>query len=117
MDAAAKEAMLLKSLDEFAQAVRGAASQWAKGQKASEPGEQDGIQKSAAQQGALAKLLGQYGLGGELAQTTHNCVPDGTIDLQNLNPGEIIKRAWSFRVNATPEILENFTEAEWVPVE
>ena len=46
-----------------------------------------------------------------------NCVPDGTIDLQNLNPGEIIKRAWSFRVNATPEILENFTEAEWGPVE
>ena len=46
-----------------------------------------------------------------------NCVPDGTIDLQNLNPGEIIKRAWSFRVNAPPEILENFTEAEWVPVE
>ncbi len=46
-----------------------------------------------------------------------NCVPDGTIDLQNLTPGEIIKRAWSFRVNCTPEILENFTEAEWVPVE
>ena len=46
-----------------------------------------------------------------------NCVPDGTIDLQNLNPGEIIKRAWSFRVNATPEILENFTEAEWAQVE
>ena len=42
-----------------------------------------------------------------------NCVPDGTIDLQNLNPGEIIKRAWSFRVNATPEILEHFKEAEW----
>ena len=46
-----------------------------------------------------------------------NCVPDGSIDLQNLTPGEIIKRAWSFRVNCTPEILENFTEAEWVPVE
>ena len=46
-----------------------------------------------------------------------NCVPDGKIDLQNLNPGEIIKSAWRFRVNATPEILENFTEAEWVPVE
>ncbi len=71
MDAAAKEAMLLKSLDEFAQAVRCAAAQWAKGQKASEPGEQDGIQKSTAQQDALAKLLGQYGLGGEPAQTTH----------------------------------------------
>ncbi len=46
-----------------------------------------------------------------------NCVPDGTIDLQNLTPGEIIKRAWSFRVNATPEILEHFKEAEWKPVE
>ena len=46
-----------------------------------------------------------------------NCVPDGSIDLQNLTPGEMIKRAWSFRVNCTPEILENFTEAEWVPVE
>lgn len=46
-----------------------------------------------------------------------NCVPDGTIDLQNLNPGEMIKRAWSFRVNATPEILEHFKEAEWKLVE
>ena len=39
------------------------------------------------------------------------CVPDGTIDLQNLTPGEIVKRAWSFRVNATPEMLEHFKEA------
>ena len=46
-----------------------------------------------------------------------NCVPDGTVDLQNLNPGEIIKRAWGFRVNATPEILEQFAEAEWKPIE
>ena len=46
-----------------------------------------------------------------------NCVPDGSIDLQNLNPGEIIKRSWSFRVNATPEMLEYFKEAEWNPVE
>lgn len=37
-----------------------------------------------------------------------NCVPDGNIDLQNLTPGEIIKRQWSFRVNATVEILEGF---------
>ena len=36
------------------------------------------------------------------------CVPDGTIDLQNLTPGEIIKRAWSFRCNATPEMLSSF---------
>lgn len=46
-----------------------------------------------------------------------NCVPDGSIDLQNLTPGEIIKRAWSFRVNATPELQESFKEAEWKPVE
>ena len=46
-----------------------------------------------------------------------NCVPDGSIDLQNLNPGEIIKRAWSFRVNATPEMLEQFKEAEWRPID
>jgi len=37
------------------------------------------------------------------------CVPDGSIDLQNLTPGEIIKRAWSFRCNASPEMLEMFT--------
>ena len=46
-----------------------------------------------------------------------NCVPDGTVDLQNLNPGDIIKRAWSFRVNATPEMLESFKEADWRPIE
>ena len=38
-----------------------------------------------------------------------NCVPDGSIDLQNLTPGEIIKRSWSFRVNASPEMLQSFT--------
>jgi len=36
------------------------------------------------------------------------CVPDGTIDLQNLTPGEIIKRSWSFRCNASPEMIEQF---------
>ncbi|MCL2487422.1 MAG: phage tail tube protein [Oscillospiraceae bacterium] len=37
-----------------------------------------------------------------------NCITDGSIDLQNLTPGEIIKRGWAFRVNATPEMLEYF---------
>ena len=37
------------------------------------------------------------------------CVPDGTIDLQNLQPGEIVKRAWSFRCNASPEMLQMFS--------
>ena len=41
-----------------------------------------------------------------------NCLPDGTIDLMNLTPGDIIKRNWSFRVNAIPEYLEGFRYAE-----
>ena len=69
MDAAAKEAMMLKSLDEFAQAIHNAAAQWAKGQKVSKPEDQAGIQKSTAQQKTLEKLLGQYGLGGEPVST------------------------------------------------
>ena len=40
------------------------------------------------------------------------CVPDGTIDLQNLNPGEIVKRTWSFRCNASPEMLEFFRSSD-----
>ncbi len=44
-------------------------------------------------------------------QVFRNCVPDGTVDLFNLQPGEIIKRPWSFRVNATPELLEHFQAA------
>lgn len=46
-----------------------------------------------------------------------NCVPDGTIDLQNLNPGDIVKRAWSFRVNATPEMLDYFKDKTWTLAE
>jgi hypothetical protein len=40
------------------------------------------------------------------------CVPDGTVDLQNLTPGEIIKRAWSFRCNASPEMIEQFKDIQ-----
>ena len=42
--------------------------------------------------------------GTESRQVFRNCIPDGSIDLMNLTPGEIIKRSWSFRVNATPEL-------------
>jgi len=34
-----------------------------------------------------------------------SCTPDGAIDLMHLQPGEIVKRNWSFRVNEMPEIL------------
>lgn len=37
--------------------------------------------------------------------TYGNCVPDGAFDLQNLTPGEVIKRAMSYRVNQIPKYL------------
>ena len=46
-----------------------------------------------------------------------NCVPDGTIDLQNLTPGDVIKRAWGFRVNSSPEILQHIQDVALEPVE
>lgn len=55
-------------------------------------------------QGKLRRRDGQYA-----RQVFKNCIPDGSIDLMNLSPGDIIKRSWSFRVNAIPEQLEGFT--------
>jgi hypothetical protein len=43
--------------------------------------------------------------------TYEYCVADGTIDLQNLQPGDIITRAWSFRCNASPQMIEQFKDA------
>jgi len=37
------------------------------------------------------------------------CVPSGTIDLQNLSVGDIIKRAWSLFVNDPPELQSLLT--------
>ena len=37
------------------------------------------------------------------------CVPSGTIDLQNLSVGDIIKRAWSLFVNEPPELQKLLT--------
>lgn len=44
-------------------------------------------------------------------QVFRNCIPDGTIDLINLTPGDIVRRAWSFRCNAAPELIEYFRAA------
>ena len=38
--------------------------------------------------------------------TYQYCVPDGAFDLQNLTPGEVIKRSSSFRVNKIPKYLK-----------
>lgn len=37
------------------------------------------------------------------------CVPSGTIDLQNLSVGDTIKRAWSLSVNEPPELQNLLT--------
>lgn len=55
-------------------------------------------------QGKMRRRDGQYA-----RQIFRNCVSDGSIDLMKLTPGDIIKRSWSFRVNAIPEQLEGFT--------
>ncbi|MGN0489332.1 MAG: hypothetical protein ACI4HO_08735 [Ruminococcus sp.] len=34
----------------------------------------------------------------------YDCVPSGTIDLQNLSVGDIVKRQWSLFVNTPPEM-------------
>lgn len=44
-------------------------------------------------------------------QIFRECIPDGSVDLLNVSPGDIIKRNWSFRVNATPELQEYFKAA------
>lgn len=44
-----------------------------------------------------------------------NCTPDGNIDIINVQPGEIINREWSFRVNMPPEIQEALDAGEFDP--
>jgi hypothetical protein len=36
------------------------------------------------------------------------CIPDGSVDIQNLTPGEVVKRNWSFRVNEPIELMDYF---------
>lgn len=36
-----------------------------------------------------------------------NCVPDGTFDIQNLTPGEVIKRSSSFVSNSLPAMIKD----------
>jgi len=35
-----------------------------------------------------------------------NCIPDGSLDIANIQPGELMQREMSFRVNKVPEIQE-----------
>ena len=40
----------------------------------------------------------------------NNAVPNGTIDLMNLTPGDVIKRANSFRLNSIPKMISEMAE-------
>jgi hypothetical protein len=42
--------------------------------------------------------------GTESRQIFRACVPDGSIDLANIQPGDVINRAWSWRCNEPPEL-------------
>ncbi len=55
-------------------------------------------------QGAMMRPDGE-----EQRLTYRNCVLAGTVGLQNLVPGAIVERTWSFRCNATPELLSKLS--------
>ena len=44
-----------------------------------------------------------------------NCVPDGDIDIANVAPGDVINRAWSFRVNEMPDMQEMLDSGNFDP--
>ncbi|MCL2087671.1 MAG: phage tail tube protein [Oscillospiraceae bacterium] len=73
-------------------------------------GLRNGIFPLFAFQGALRRRPDAPG--GEVGRRERvvlsNCTPDGAIDIMSLTPGEIVKRAWSFRVNSLPKELELF---------
>ena len=43
------------------------------------------------------------------------CIPDGSIDIMNVQPGEVLNREWSFRVNMPPELQEELDGGEFDP--
>lgn len=55
--------------------------------------------------GRFKNADGQYN-----RQVFRDCVPDGSVDLMNLAPGEIVKRQWSFRVNSAPQLQEYISD-------
>lgn len=50
--------------------------------------------------------------GSEQRMNYRSCIPSGTIDLQNLTVGDIIKRAWSFTVNEPPALQKLLNAAD-----
>lgn len=42
--------------------------------------------------------------GSEQRVVYSECVPSGQVDLQNITTGDVVKRAWNFAVNQSPEL-------------
>ena len=68
---------------------------------------QNGITPNYTFQGALKR---QYD-GEETRQILRNCIPDGTFDMMNVTPGEVLQRNTSWRVNSFPEYQSYFKTA------
>ena len=43
------------------------------------------------------------------------CVPDGAIDIANVAPGDVLNRAWSFRVNEPPGLQDELDSGVFDP--
>jgi len=43
------------------------------------------------------------------------CVPDGAIDIANVAPGDVLNRAWSFRVNDPPGLQDMLDTGKFDP--
>lgn len=43
------------------------------------------------------------------------CVPDGAIDIANVAPGDVLNRAWSFRVNDPPGLQDELNSGNFDP--
>ena len=68
---------------------------------------QKGITPNYTFQGALKR---QYD-GAETRQILRYCIPDGTFNLMNVVPGEVMTRETSWRINSFPEYQEYFKTA------
>lgn len=44
--------------------------------------------------------------------TYNDCYPNGSFGLQNLNPGEVVTREQSFRINSVPKFLSSLTSTQ-----
>lgn len=68
---------------------------------------QSGVTPNYTFQGTLKR---QYD-GEETRQILRNCIPDGTFNLMNVTPGEVLQRETSWRINSFPEYQSYFKTA------